>query len=59
LYKENISGFQLAQILADHCRSCDIEMLEYHPVEFVEAVSHEVDGKNFLLQDVRNVQVLK
>lgn len=31
----------------DHCRSFDIEILEYRPVESVEAVSHEVDGKNY------------
>ena len=45
--KDNISGFELAQSLADHCRSLGIEILEYHPVESIKAVSHEASGKNY------------
>ena len=45
--KENVSGFQLAQILADHCRSFGIEILEYQPMESIEAVSHKSHGKDY------------
>lgn len=46
-FKDNVSGFQLAQSLVDHCRSFDIEILEYHPIESIENISHEVEGKNY------------
>lgn len=46
-FKDNVSGFQLAQSLVDHCKSFDIEILEYHPIESIENISHGVEGKNY------------
>ena len=45
--KDKVSGFELAQSLADHCRSFGVEILEYHPVESIEAISHEASGKKY------------
>ena len=45
--KDSISGFELAQSLADHCRNFGVKILEYHPVESIEAISHEVSGKKY------------
>jgi len=46
-FKDSVSGFELAQSLAEHCRSFDIEILEYHPIESIEKVSHEAEGKKY------------
>ena len=46
-FKDSVSGFELAQSLADHCRSFDIEILEYHSIESIEEISHEIEGKKY------------
>lgn len=46
-FKDSVSGFELAQSLAEHCRSFDIEILEYHPIESIENISHEAEGKKY------------
>lgn len=46
-FKDNISGFQLAQNLTDHCRNLGVEIIEYHPIETIEVVSHKAHGKNY------------
>ena len=43
----NISGFELAQKLADHCRSFEIEIMEYFPVGSIDEVQHNIGGKNY------------
>jgi thioredoxin reductase (NADPH) len=49
-FKDSISGFELAQSLAEHCRSFNIDILEYHPIESVEKISHEVEGKKYIFK---------
>lgn len=46
-FKGGISGFELAQSLAEHCRSFEIEILEYHTIDSIEEADHEVDGKKY------------
>ena len=46
-FKDSMSGFELAQNLADHCRSFDIEILEYSPIESIEEISHEMEEKKY------------
>ena len=46
-FKDGVTGFELAQSLADHCRSFDIDILEYHSIESIEKISHEIEGKKY------------
>ena len=46
-FMDNISGFELAQKLADHCRSFKIEIMEYYPIGSIDEVQHNVGGKNY------------
>lgn len=45
--KDGITGFELAQSLAEHCRSLDVEILEYHPIGSIEKIDHEAGGKRY------------
>ncbi len=46
-FMDNISGFELAQKLADHCKSFKIEIMEYHPIGSIDEVKHNSGGKNY------------
>jgi len=46
-FMDNISGFDLAQKLSDHCKSFGIEIMEYSPIESIEEVRHNDGGKSY------------
>ncbi len=46
-FMDNISGFELAQKLADHCKSFKIEIMEYYPIGSIDEVKHNSGGKNY------------
>ncbi|HAJ95849.1 MAG TPA: thioredoxin-disulfide reductase, partial [Actinobacteria bacterium] len=46
-FMDNISGFDLAQKLSDHCKSFKIEIMEYSPIESIEEVRHNDGGKSY------------
>ena len=46
-FKDGVTGYELAQSLVNHCKSFDIEILEYHPIESIVEISHEMEGKKY------------
>ncbi|MCD4669055.1 MAG: thioredoxin-disulfide reductase [Actinomycetia bacterium] len=46
-FMDNISGFELARKLADHCKGFKIEIMEYHPIETIDEVQHNDSGRNY------------
>jgi len=46
-FMDNISGFELAQKLSEHCKSFGIEIMEYFPIESIDEVQHNSGGKSY------------
>lgn len=43
----DISGFDLAQKLSDHCKSFEIDIMEYSPIDSIEEVPHSEGDKDY------------
>jgi len=46
-FMDNISGFELAQKLSDHCKSFEIDIMEYFSIESIDEVRHDDGGKSY------------
>ena len=46
-FKENISGYELAQNLVEHCRRFDIKVWDYFAVNSIEVASRGEKGKSY------------
>jgi len=46
-FLDNISGFDLAQKLSDHCKSFEIEIIEYFSVKSIDEVQYNSGGKSY------------
>ncbi|MDD5622715.1 MAG: thioredoxin-disulfide reductase [Actinomycetota bacterium] len=46
-FKENISGYELARNLVEHCRKFDISVLDYFAIDSIGKTGKTEDGKSF------------